>query len=418
MTAYPETTFMVISDPHFYEPSLGTSGAAFTDYLEKDRKLLAESEAILQTAIGRIQEHHPDFLLIPGDLTKDGALISHTQCAGHLASVEKQGIQVYVVPGNHDILNPHAMSFSGDRTERVETVTPEEFRTIYSEFGYSEALYQDPNSLSYVVEPVQGLWLFALDSALYGNNIEEGEPETDGGFTQQQITWIETKLVEALQKGKVPIAMFHHGVIEHYDSQKQYFDMYLIDEFRQIADMFSFYKVPAVFTGHYHAQDIVLREWEEEQRFLYDIETGSLVTFPCPYRLISIKKDGIMDIDSFTIDDVPGLDTGEKPFEQYARDFIYRGINGIAIETMKELGIKEEEAAGLAPQITDAFIAHYLGDEQFTWEEMLSTEGLGLLGRLVVSVRKKLVHGLWDDPPPPDNRLRINIKTGAWEEIQ
>lgn len=415
---YPKTEFIVFSDPHMFDPALGITGSAFQQYLEKDRKLLAESEAILRTAVARIRERKPDFVLVPGDLTKDGERKSHILFSNYISTLEEQGIAVFVVPGNHDILNPYALRFSGDTTEPVESVTPEEFKTIYRNFGYGEALYQDPASLSYIAEPVEGLWLFALDSAVYETNAEIGHAETDGAFNRDEIAWIEKMLVEALKQNKVPIAMFHHGVIEHYDSQAKHFGQYLIDNYRKAADMFSFYRVPAVFTGHYHAQDIVVRTWDEPGRFLYDIETGSLVTYPCPYRTIAMHEDGTMDVRSFFVDTVEGLDTGDNRFVQYARDFIYNGVNGIAVETMKGLGIKEEEASTLAPQITDAFIAHYRGDEQFTGDEMLTLKGLSLMGRLVVSVRKDLVYGLWDDPPPADNHVRIDLKTGSWEPIK
>ncbi|NCC95179.1 MAG: hypothetical protein EOM10_18265 [Opitutae bacterium] len=44
---YPTARFAVFSDPHLYPRSLGTTGPAFQDYLNKDRKLLVESEALL-----------------------------------------------------------------------------------------------------------------------------------------------------------------------------------------------------------------------------------------------------------------------------------------------------------------------------------------------------------------------------------
>ena len=42
-----ERKFLVISDPHYFDPELGTSGSAFEEYLEGDRKLIAESDAIM-----------------------------------------------------------------------------------------------------------------------------------------------------------------------------------------------------------------------------------------------------------------------------------------------------------------------------------------------------------------------------------
>ena len=78
---YPQTSFVVLSDPHFFDPTLGTSGAAFLDYLDKDRKLLAESEELLDAAIKAIEPIHAEFVIISGDLTKDGEKHNHQKLA-------------------------------------------------------------------------------------------------------------------------------------------------------------------------------------------------------------------------------------------------------------------------------------------------------------------------------------------------
>ena len=148
--------FAVFSDPHLYDSNLGTSGSAFEAYLKQDRKLLAESEAILQSMISTLSAEKLDFVLIPGDLTKDGELSGHQKMAAYLRTLESSGKKVYVVPGNHDINNSHAVRFSGSSAEPVQTINPNDFATIYSDFGYSEAIERDPNSLSYIAEPEIG----------------------------------------------------------------------------------------------------------------------------------------------------------------------------------------------------------------------------------------------------------------------
>ena len=77
----PNATFLVFSDPHYYDPSLGLDGDAFQDYLDHDRKLLRESRELIQVASDLVVDAKPDFLLVPGDLTKDGTLVSHEQFA-------------------------------------------------------------------------------------------------------------------------------------------------------------------------------------------------------------------------------------------------------------------------------------------------------------------------------------------------
>ena len=132
--------FSVLSDIHYYDPSLGTTGKAFKDYLESDRKLLAESSAILDSAVSDIKNSDSDVVLIAGDLTKDGELVNHEAVAKTLKELENAGKKVYVTNGNHDILNPNALRFTGDTTSPVDYVTPKQFKDIYRILGIKKRL--------------------------------------------------------------------------------------------------------------------------------------------------------------------------------------------------------------------------------------------------------------------------------------
>ena len=166
----------VISDTHLYDSSeLGSTGEAFEDYLNSDRKMLVESEAILDAALEEIAQSDVKYLLIPGDLTKDGEEVNHQLMADKLAAFEAEtGIQVFVINGNHDISNANAVRFEGDTTVPVATVDTQEFRSIYAQFGYDEAVAQDPNSLSYTtghITEVEGIDNFP---AYAGQFLQEG----------------------------------------------------------------------------------------------------------------------------------------------------------------------------------------------------------------------------------------------------
>ncbi len=71
--------FMVASDIHYFDPSLFSlpANSYLNNYLENDRKLILESSAILNSLISNVLKEKPDFLLIPGDLTKDGEKQDH-----------------------------------------------------------------------------------------------------------------------------------------------------------------------------------------------------------------------------------------------------------------------------------------------------------------------------------------------------
>ena len=99
----------VISDLHVMAPELLVKeGDAFEAYLNRDRKMLRESTEILDTLASDILDLKPDLVLVTGDLTKDGERASHQIVASQLQRLVDAGIQVLVVPGNHDINNPDA----------------------------------------------------------------------------------------------------------------------------------------------------------------------------------------------------------------------------------------------------------------------------------------------------------------------
>ncbi|HEX9897077.1 MAG TPA: metallophosphoesterase [Dehalococcoidales bacterium] len=409
-STYPSTNFIVFSDPHIFSPELGMEGAALDEYLSEDRKLLRESERILKSLVEIINQEAADFVIIPGDLTKDGELVSHELCASYLSEIEASGKQVYVVPGNHDILNPHANSYQGDTATPIPSVTPEEFSQIYQAFGFNEALYRDSNSLSYVVEPQTGLWLLALDACRYKENIGKDEPVTDGAFSAETLAWIEQMLIEATQQRKAVMVMMHHGVAEHYKGQEKYFGEYIVDDYQEVSRLFAAYNVRMVYTGHYHAQDITMVSFSKENKFLFDIETGSLVTYPCPYRLVRVTSAQRLIIRSGRVIAIEGYPTG---FQDYARDYVEGGLVNIAASAIEDYGVKSDAAEKLAKQVSVAFLAHYAGDENLPAGQVaISSKGTGFMGWVVVFVRKGMVKSLWRDLPPSDNNVIINLKTG------
>ena len=106
----------VLSDLHYMDPSLlKADGSAFQMYLMHDPKLLAESGAILQQIIRKLLVAKPDLVLISGDLTKDGEVISHKSLIRQLQILRLNHIKVLVIPGNHDINNPDRryLTFTG-----------------------------------------------------------------------------------------------------------------------------------------------------------------------------------------------------------------------------------------------------------------------------------------------------------------
>ena len=410
-----EITFAVFSDPHLYHTSLGTEGAAFEAYLARDRKLIRESEAILDAAIdGIISERRVKFVLVPGDLTKDGELFNHFLFALKVLKLKKAGIKVFVIPGNHDINNPHAFRYVGDHEVSIPNVSPRMFKWIYHRCGYGEAIARDSNSLSYVAEPVKGLWLIAMDTCSYAANEIGGAPATEGRFKPQTLDWVLKMIRLGKKRGKQVLGMMHHGLLEHYSGQSQLFPEYVVADWPSVSRDLAQAGLSAVFTGHYHASDITRADFEGG-RFLFDIETGSLVTYPCPYRIVTLGPGKDMEVNTEFIDDID-YDTGADYFPEYAESYLTEGLTGIAYQMLQEqYGLPAgEQTLIYAEQLANAFKTHYAGDEYPTMETLVLIGGyLSEPPGSVENLMGQYLGTLWTDLMPGDTNLGIDLITGA-----
>ncbi|HBC95107.1 MAG TPA: hypothetical protein DCZ10_19995, partial [Pelotomaculum sp.] len=415
----------VFSDPHYFATELGTTGEAFEAYLAQDRKLIAESSAIARKTIDSLKTGDAGIVLVTGDLTKDGELLSHQQFAVLLKELEDSGKKVFVVAGNHDINNPQAFSYDGAQTTKVDHVTPEQFKQIYHDFGYGEAIARDPDSLSYVVEPVNGLRIISMDSVLYDTNLADGKPKTEGAFSEDRLTWIKEQIIDAVSQGKTVLGMMHHGLADHFTVQRQFFPEYVINDADRIADELAGAGMKAVFTGHFHAQDIVKKQTANGS--VYDIETGSLITYPCPYRIIELTADNGLNISTSRIESID-YDLGGKDFPDYARDYLVEGLNGLVPQFVAGILIKQgvpadqalaQTEAKLSTPVSDgltvkdllvnALAGHYQGDEIIAPQLLPVMQAMAGSEDSLTRMIGQVLLSLGTDPTPADNDVTIDF---------
>ena len=211
-------------------------------------------------------------------------------------------------------------------------------------------------------------------------------------------------LQKASQSGKAVIVLEHHGVVEHWTGESKLHPDYLVEDYRNVGKLLASYHVELAFTGHYHAQDITRGDFNGNGS-IYDIETGSLITAPCPVRYCTITGNTIQ-IKSRTLAGElhPGTD-----FEKNADQFVWDTIEREAYNTLRQYRVTENDAHSIADYITAGFMAHYKGDENISEKPAFDESKLSLWGRVVYSTRKYVVDGLWKDLPPADNNLTIDL---------
>lgn len=409
-----ELRMMVVSDTHVMNPQLlREEGKAFADYIAHDRKMLKESSLLMEEMTVEILRRRPQVVLITGDLTKDGETISHTFLRdNYLRRMRDAGIMVLVIPGNHDVDNPHAVEFLGDSTRRVATPKVEEFAKIYDDYGYGAAMVRDAHSLSYVSQLNDSVRIICLDACKYEeNDYDNNVCVTGGRLKPETIEFIKEQARDAREHGIRLLAMIHHGVVEHWKWQSKAMGDYLVDDWKELSKMLSKLGIEIVFTGHFHSQDIA------ERNGLYDIETGSLVSYPSPYRMVNlIGNKLIIETEHLKGTEITGLgqDIGDYS-EGYARS----GIHTIVSEMLpsKISGDVRNEASDV---VGDAYVAHLAGDETLSDD---NAEQIKRVGKKVGKyswkfgyIFKHVARYMWTDDMPQDNNIEITLKNKTDEK--
>jgi len=401
---------MVISDIHYFDPSLFTVplNAYFQGYLAADRKLIVESSAILQNVLTSVTAEKPDFLLITGDLTKDGEKFDHQALAILFKALSDKGIKVLVIPGNHDINSTASFSYKQSAQTKIDNVSATDFASIYANCGYGTAVERDPNSLSYVSEPVNGVWILGIDACHYSPT-----SETAGSISATTLTWVKSVVEKSKQQNKILISMMHHGLIEHFSGQSTLFPEYVISDWQNVSTTLADLGLNVIFTGHFHAQDITKKT--SASGFVFDIETGSTVTSPCPYRIVTLntvsKSLNITSkkIDGVTYSTIPS-GTG---FQQYAKDYLSTGMKTISYYMLSTPPYSIPGASITALQLdrimANAFVAHYTGDETPSAADNTDIQTV----KAMIPTLGGALQGVWTDLAPGDNNITINLTTGT-----
>ncbi|KWX89356.1 hypothetical protein AMQ83_01125, partial [Paenibacillus riograndensis] len=209
-------SFWVATDTHYLDKDLQDGGAAFQAYVNGgDGKILPYSEELMEALVYDVEQKKPKFLILSGDLTNNGETSSHKKLAEKLKRVEEAGTEVYVIPGNHDLNNPWARSFKADKQIVAKHIAPEDFTEMYADFGYSEALSRDKDSLSYLVNAAPGLYLLMIDSSQYANNESYGFPQTDGRILPSTLSWMDDCAKLAAGKQASIITVMHQNLPTH-----------------------------------------------------------------------------------------------------------------------------------------------------------------------------------------------------------
>lgn len=351
--AVAQTKIAVITDTHVMAPDLLVNdGTAWQNKLASDRKLLDYSQTVFDYLVEKFKSgaDKPDLLLLTGDLTKDGELLSHQYVADKLKVLKDAGVKVYVIPGNHDIDNSNAESYDGATTKKVSSITSEGFASLYADYGYSNTT-RDPNSLSYAAEPVEGLVLIGIDSHT-------------GALPSGTLDWVCKQAQKAYNEGKQVIAMMHHPLFPHILGADMYVSSATVADYATVRNSLADAGVRVVLSGHFHTSDIA-KDWNADlTKEIYDVNTGSTISYPCDYRVMMLSADmQTLDIKTGSVTSLPEDDS----FSEKAKERLKASMTKIAKAKIEQkIGTSPLIATivnGFADLTAQIFIVHAEGDE-------------------------------------------------------
>lgn len=351
-TSATDYKIVVIADPHVMAPSLLTnqSNSDWVTYINGSRKLIDYSQALFDQAVAEIKTLSPDLVLIVGDLTKDGEQLSHDNVKGRLDELngEPYHIKTLVIPGNHDWGTSDAKVY-GETTTDAAKYSMTQLASLYANYGFGNLLSEEDNTLTYACEPIDGLVVIGIDSG------------TNGVLSDETLNNVCNAAQAACNAGKQVIAMMHHPLIPHITGGDTFVETASISDYENVRNSLANAGISVIFTGHFHTSDIA-KDWNDDKsRTLYDVTTGSLCSYPCDYRVVTLNGD--MSSMSITTSSITGIEDDETFTADYAKNRLKNYMKNYISPKLESIGITSLYISFGASYLADAYIYHAEGDE-------------------------------------------------------
>ncbi|MGV8982518.1 metallophosphoesterase [Clostridium sp.] len=401
--------FYITTDIHYLSKDLTDNGEAFNKFVSTGAgKQIGYIDEILSAFTYEVKNKKPDILIISGDLTSNGEKKSHVDIANKLKDIEKNGTSVYVIPGNHDVLNPWARGFKGDKQYITDSISDKDFSRIYSEFGYEEAILRDENTLSYLAIPSEDVWLLMLDTNQYKDNSVLGFPQTDGQITQETFDWIKKCSDLAKEKGAKIITVMHHNLLNHSEVIQ---DGYTINDNKEVIDAFQSNNLDLVLSGHIHIQDI--SSYKKNADKMYDIATGSLAVYPHQYGILKYSFEDAtfrystskVDVDAYS-KKIGKVDKNINNFSEYSKDFFGKLAYDMAYKQLiKEKKYSKDEMSLMSETMSILNLRYFSGIENLNSKDVINSEGFKLWSDSPEGFLKKYIMSIVEDKDTDDNTL-------------
>ncbi|WP_010432835.1 phosphoesterase [Vibrio cyclitrophicus] len=197
----------------------------------------------------------------------------------------------------------------------------------YKENGYTSC--SEVPDTSYLVEPVKGLWLLAIDANVYRPKENSSDNSVDGGtfdgssnagynmmltHKEHVIDWISDVVKAAKEQNKTLVSFSHFPMTDFYNGASEEIEDLFGEGSHQLArepDDNTSRALAATglnihVGGHMHFNDTGKKSFNIDgvQHTLFNIQAPSLAGYVPAYKLLNIRPDNQIEVETVIIDQV------------------------------------------------------------------------------------------------------------------
>ncbi|WP_263078333.1 metallophosphoesterase [Endozoicomonas sp. Mp262] len=196
---------------------------------------------------------------------------------------------------------------------------------------------------SYLVEPVKGLWLLAIDANVYIPKAiaDTRNPQNPGNFDgsgnagynkmlthkQQVIQWMKEVARRAEVEGKQLVAFSHFPMSEFYNGASDTLtELFGEGNFQlkrsprdDVTRALAEAGIKVHVGGHMHFNDTGVHKYDDG-KFLFNIQAPSMAAYVPAYKLMSIDAGDQIEVKTVVLDNVPRFD---ELFEHYQQEYLH-----------------------------------------------------------------------------------------------
>ncbi len=338
---------MLATDLHYLSPKYLREDSFFSKpSAEMDGKLVQYSAVITDAFLREVMEQKPQLLILSGDLTLNGSVQSHTELQEKLAQVQAAGIQVLVIPGNHDV-NTAAYDYSKEEVQSVESVLTQGFLEAYAPFGPNQAMSRDAQSFSYIYEVSPYLRILMLDSNCYDR----------GTVLPATLNWIERELLSAKLAGAEVMMVSHQNLYAHNEKLSFGYQFYNADKLLPLVEKGN---IVCNFSGHIHTQSILREDIPEIATAALSLHKAQYGNIIYDGKTLNYKTANI-DVAEYAAQE--GMtDENLLQFDSYAEEFFKEVARMQVRNRFKDSPLAVEQKELLAETFADINAKFFLGE--------------------------------------------------------